>query len=360
MTVADVSTPLSRASTFSPLMSAFAAGMALGPAIGGILHDAYGIRDTFFAVGLIYGVAAIWNHVSVDETKRTGEWWEKEVLPWHYSSSNQTSAKEHKDDTTTIITTGDDTQLENNKLMATISYAIRDTTEQWKSLLADPKVRPVVIMNGYYMLALSGAQFTLLPLILTGGGVAATATASSAGAAAGLALSASAVGQLYMFMSGVQVLGNPVAGRFADRAGKGSAIVVGGALTSFAMASVPMICAYGYATGDASLASADVNWPLLAGSLGIWSLGGTLLATSHVAAISDAVDDSRRSQAIALLRTAGDVGYLCGAVSAGLMADLLGDVGFAMQGGSAILMGSTAWFGLKTLALNKLEKNDQK
>jgi len=48
---------------------------------------------------------------------------------------------------------------------------------------------------------------------------------------------------------------------------------------------------------DASLtasAAADVNWPLLAGTLGIiWSFGGTLLATSHVAAISDAVHDSR-------------------------------------------------------------------
>lgn len=124
-------------------------------------------------------------------------------------------------------------------------------------------------------------------------------------------------------------------------------------MTSFAMASVPIVCAYGLA-GDATLASSDVNWPLLAGTLGVWSLGGTLLATSHVAAISDAVDDSRRSQAIALLRTAGDVGYLCGAVGAGLAADLVGDVGLAMQGGSAILMGSTAWFGLKILSLKRL------
>ena len=80
----------------------------------------------------------------------------------------------------------------------------------------------------------------------------------------------------------------------------------------------------------------------------------------QVAAISDAVDDARRSQAIALLRTAGDVGYLCGAVSAGIAADLAGDVGLAMQGGGAILMGSTAWFGLKTLALNRLDLGDKK
>ena len=74
-----------------------------------------------------------------------------------------------------------------------------------------------------------------------------------------------------------------------------------------------------------------------------------------MAAISDAVSDSRRSQAIALLRTAGDVGFLCGAAGAGLAADIMGDVGFAMQAGSAVLMGATGWFGLQTLTLNRLE-----
>mmetsp|Transcript_11974 Transcript_11974/g.22222 ORF Transcript_11974/g.22222 Transcript_11974/m.22222 type:complete len:84 (-) Transcript_11974:944-1195(-) len=83
--MSDVSTPLNRASTFSPLMSAFAAGMALGPAIGGILHDAWRIHSTFFTVGLSYGVAALWNHVNVRETKRSGEWWERDVLPWHHT-----------------------------------------------------------------------------------------------------------------------------------------------------------------------------------------------------------------------------------------------------------------------------------
>ena len=72
-----------------------------------------------------------------------------------------------------------------------------------------------------------------------------------------------------------------------------------------------------------------------------------------MAAVSDAVQDSRRSQGIALLRTAGDVGYLCGAVGAGLAADWAGDVGVAMQLGSSVLMGSTTWFGFKMHALNR-------
>ena len=271
--VADVSTPLNRASTFSPLMSAFAAGMALGPAIGGFLHDAWGIRDTFFAVGLSYSVASIWNHVSVQETKRTKEWYERDdCLPWH-TNGNHVGETDNKAEQCLSV----ENEHATNSLTTTISQAVKDTTKQWTALLQDPRVYPVVINNGFYMLALSGTQFTLLPLILTGGG------ATDEGlAVAGLALSASAVGQLYMLMSGVQVLGNPLAGRFADRMGKNVGIVTGGILTSFGMACVPAICAYSLASGDASSLASDVNWPLLAGTLGIWSLGGTLLATSHV------------------------------------------------------------------------------
>ena len=276
LTVADVSTPLSRARTFSPLMSSFSAGMALGPAIGGILHDAWGIRDTFFAVGLSYCVASVWNQVSVSETKRTKEWYERDVLPWHHRRSVGVGGQHDKD---TVTSNSDEKIAVNSGLTTTIATAVKDTTQQWTTLLKDQRVQPVVIMNGFYMLALSGTQFTLLPLLLTGGGVTA-----STGTAAGLALSASTVGQLYMWMSACQVLGNPVAGSFADRVGKNAGIVAGGALTSFGMAVVPVICAY--SMSDATMASSDVNWPLLIGSLGVWSLGGTLLATSHVSTLS--------------------------------------------------------------------------
>ena len=68
------------------------------------------------------------------------------------------------------------------------------------------------------------------------------------------------------------------------------------------------------------------------------------------------MNDSSRSQAIALLRTAGDVGYLFGAVGAGVTADLASDVGVAMQVGSAVLLGSTTWFGMKTLSLQLEER----
>jgi len=351
--VADISTPQSRASTYSPIMSAFALGMTLGPGLGGLLHDTYGVRDTFLIVGGMYGVASTWNHYSVKETLSNGSndllsWQQNEPLPWRRDDrdggfiapgttvAGNTAQRTMKK--TKHVTMDEQTEEESNDISNAITLAVKDTTEQWKVLLANIHVRPVIIMNGFYMLTLSGTQFTLLPLILTGGGEAVASTV------VGFALSSSEVGQLYMWMSAVQVLGNQAAGRFADTAGKGSAIVLGGALTSVGMAGVPIVCTYFSAGGDVF----NIDWAILAASLGIWSLGGTLLSTSHVAAVSDLVGSDQRSQALALLRTAGDVGYLCGAIGAGLLADGIGDVGVAMQTGGFVLVGSTVWFAVRS------------
>ena len=125
------------------------------------------------------------------------------------------------DDTPLVVTptskASNDTEMTTDSSISTaITRAVKDTTEQWHVLLANTRVRPVIIMNGFYMLALSGTQFTLLPLILKGGGEAAVSAGTTA--AVGFALSSSADGQLYMWMSAVQVLGNQAAGRFDDTA----------------------------------------------------------------------------------------------------------------------------------------------
>ena len=259
--VADVSTPLSRGSAFGPIMSAFAAGTALGPAVGGMLCDAVGIRDTFLMVAMSYGVVGIWNGVSLKET-RGGFWTEEgERLPWHEEIDNGSSRK--------------DSHMDSVGMTTTVSRALKDTLDQWSTLIRDPNVRPLVIMNGFYMMAFSGVQMTLLPLLLTNGGPNTIDT--------GMALTATAMGYVYMWMSAVAVVGNPAAGIFADRVGKNTAIIAGGILTSAGMAALPLACAYGLMTGDlVSLDPNDVNWPLLAANLGIWSLGSALLGTSHV------------------------------------------------------------------------------
>jgi len=291
LSIADISTPLNRASTMAPIMSAFAAGTALGPALGGYLADTIGINPTFYLVGVSYlGLTAV-NHLLLTETKAanmTFPWQDETIL--HDPNVHKQSMKE----------------------------AVKNAVGQWAPLMADPRVRNVVIMNGFYWIALAGSQMTLLPLMLTD--------------PSGLAMTATGVGQVYMGMSAIQVFGNPILAKFVDKIGKGPAIVAGSTMIAFSMGILPM-CTDMYQ---------------LAGTLAVWATGSTMLSTAPVAYISDTVDDEKRAQAIALLRTGGDVGFLIGAAGMGALADWTGMDG-AMQTSAGVLLTATGWFATRQL-----------
>jgi MFS family permease len=283
----DLSTPLNRASTIAPIMSAFAAGTALGPALGGYLVDNVGLAATFYAVGLSYGGVALLNRSILVETQAAA----RLIFPWQ-STQRKSS---------TVPT-------------ATWSTSVKEALGQWLPLWQEPAVRHILIMNACYWMALSGSQMTLLPLILTDTN--------------GFALSATQLGQAYMGMSFIQIVGNPLFARVIDRVGKPPAIIGGCTLISAAMASLA------WCTDTTQLAAA----------LGVWSAGSSMLSTAPLAYISDRVDDRRRAQAIALMRTCGDVGFLLGASGTGALADYLGRSEVAVQASSAFLLAATAWF----------------
>ena len=289
LSISDISTPRNRASTMAPIMSAFAAGTALGPAMGGFLADTIGVNPTFYLVGVSYlGLTAV-NHLLLTETKAATI-----TFPWQ-----------------------EDTMLRNSKAQS-IQEAVKDAVGQWAPLMSDPRVRNVVIMNGFYWIALAGSQMTLLPLMLTD--------------PSGLAMTATGVGQVYMGMSAIQVFGNPIMAKFVDRIGKGRAIVAGSTMIALSMGVLPM-CTDMYQ---------------LAGTLGVWATGSTVLSTAPVACISDTVADEKRAQAIALLRTGGDVGFLIGAAGMGALADWTGLDG-AMQTSAGVLLTASSWFATRQL-----------
>lgn len=301
MTVTDISTPLNRASTFAPIMSAFAAGTALGPALGGILVDQVGLIPLFYSVGASYLALAAVNSVLLDETKKRPM-----KFPWHQlGGANNDNMQEKK----------------------SIRDAFQKALGQWVPLLSEAPVRNVCIMNAFYWVALAGSHMTLLPLILTN--------------PEGMAMSASQVGTVYMGMSAVQVFGNPVLARVVDRIGKVPGIICGCTLISVGMVSLPLC--------DNS------HMEQMAGVLAIWATGSTLLSTAPVAFISDHVDDEKRAQAIALLRTSGDVGFLIGASSIGALADWAGSLEMAMQSSSAILATATAWFVVRNMLTSMID-----
>ena len=301
MMITDLSTPRSRASTLAPIMSAFSAGTALGPALGGYMVDHVGLNPTFYVVGLSYfGVAGL-NYAILDETKTRPM-----TFPWQDQIADTNSVSPKR----------------------SWSQEIQKAVGQWVPLFQTPTVRNILIMNAFYWVALAGSQMTLLPLILTDTN--------------GLAMSATEVGSVYMAMSTVHIIGNPVFARLADRLGKAPAISGGCALISAAMATLPFCD----------------TLPLLAGSLGMWSVGSSMLSTAPIAFISDKVDERQRAQAIALLRTCGDVGFLIGASGTGALADWAGSLDFAMQSSAGLLLTATVWFTVRQILSTKLAAAD--
>ena len=77
-----------------------------------------------------------------------------------------------------------------------------------------------------------------------------------------------------------------------------------------------------------------------------WTAAGTALSAGPTSYIADIVESTERSQALALLRTVGDVGMVTGAVVSGAVAGQLGEQS-AMQLNGLVLLGLTSFAGLR-------------
>ena len=92
----------------------------------------------------------------------------------------------------------------------------------------------------------------------------------------------------------------------------------------------------------------------LAAALGLWSVGSSALSTAPIAYVSDKVDEEKRAQAIALLRTSGDVGFLLGASGVGALADWTGNLNVAIQCSAGLLLTATSWFATRLLLTHRI------
>lgn len=306
--ITDMSTPLNLSRTYAPIMSAFAAGTALGPALGGILVDQLGLHATFYAVGVSYLGVALLNRGILSETKI-----QPMQFPWQKVQQQSKLPRERSE-----------------QEAETLGNALQGAVGQWVPLMQDPAVRSIMIMNGIYWITLAGSQMTLLPLMLTDTG--------------GLAFTATQVGQVYMGMSLVQIVGNPIFAKVIDTVGKAPVMVCATTLIGAAMFGLPYCCS----GGQESLLP-------LAATLGLWSVGSSMLSTAPLAYVSDRVDEAKRAQAIALLRTCGDVGFLIGATGTGALADWAGNLDVAMQSGAGLLLTATAWFAARQVLTARLD-----
>lgn len=123
-------------------------------------------------------------------------------------------------------------------------------------------------------------------------------------------------------------------------------------LIGAAMATLPYCCGLVGASSSSGLEEAQAMMPLFYMTLGLWSVGSSMLSTAPLAYVTDRVGDHQRAQAIALMRTCGDVGFLLGATSTGWLADWTGSLGVAMQSSAGVLLSATVWFAIRQMFLN--------
>ena len=300
MYITDISTPLNRARTMAPMMAAFSAGTALGPAIGGVLANTIGISHTFWAVGGMFGVLGVGTYAAMAETHRPVRLAQQQRAAGHVvdvaaSSPAAGAAADRR----------------------TLGAEFLDTFRQWGPLLQNRKLRGMLSLNVCYWIALAGSQMTLLPMILSG---------------PEYGLDAQGLGTVFAMMSVIAVLGAQPCAALADRFGKPQAIVPACFILGGSMLALPFMHSY------------ESMMALMA----VWAVGGTMLGSAPTAHVTDIVPPEARTQALALMRTVGDVGLLVGAGGAGLLADW-SSMGAAMDGNAGLLLVATTWFAFRTL-----------
>ena len=126
MSVIDISTPLNRTRMVAPMTAAFSVGTILGPGIGGFLAEHLGISQTFMCVSGIFMGNLLYSRFFIQETLK------------------------------------DPNRLEDNQ-----EGQFMRAFNQWRPIFEDRKLRNLMALNTSYWISLSGANMTLLPLMLS-------------------------------------------------------------------------------------------------------------------------------------------------------------------------------------------------
>lgn len=160
----------------------------------------------------------------------------------------------------------------------------------------------------------AGGHATILPLILVG---------------PQFNLDVGQMGLVFAGFAGVQVLAAPGIAHLCDTLGKEKVLVGGTFSLAVAMGSLPFLT-----NGlDATVVAV----------FGLWGVGQAVYGSAPNALVSDLVTTEQRAQALSMLRTSNDLGFLLGASVTGMFADCFSPE-MALFSLSAILLGNLGIF----------------
>jgi MFS family permease len=292
MIISDISTNLNRTRTIAPVMAAFSAGTALGPALGGVLVDLVGLTNTYAIVGGCFGLIAIKVHFMMTETMKQ----KKKIV------NIKTPPL--------IITEGISPISPVTPPLPSLTKEIRSSftvaSNSWKTLMKRSEIRNMITLNTLFWFSLAGAQFTLLPLHLVNDQ---------------FNFTPSEIGSCFAYSSIISLLCSQPIAYISDKFGKQKVMIFGTTLVSFSVFAIPF---------TSSL------YELLA-VLTPFSMGLTCMSAATPALITDLTSSDERAQALSLLRTSSDMGFLFGATFSGLLASHISTTAaFLTDGGTVV------------------------
>eukprot|EP00462_Mataza_sp_D1_P023129 CAMPEP_0175126636 /NCGR_PEP_ID=MMETSP0087-20121206/3963_1 /TAXON_ID=136419 /ORGANISM="Unknown Unknown, Strain D1" /LENGTH=295 /DNA_ID=CAMNT_0016408569 /DNA_START=749 /DNA_END=1633 /DNA_ORIENTATION=- len=294
----------------APLGAAFSAGATLGPAVGGWLATSYGFATPFYFIGAVLCVSAASNYKMLTETRpaalRSSRVTTSPDLgtSHHTPSSSLFSPSVTASSSTPPAAPGPDPSLWSE---------FKSTLKQWGPLSRNRDMQAMLLLHFSYWVCAAGCTWTLMPLL----------------AAERFGFTAAALGTCFAVMSATNVLASQPSAWLSDKFGRKTVIIPAMLMLATAAFSMPF-------AGSADQFRAMVF---------LWACGSTVLGTAPAAYVSDISTSHTRSQALALLRSASDLGCLVGAGLLGTVADLVSlQVAFSTGAGLLLIAGCNfAW-----------------
>eukprot|EP00392_Amoebophrya_sp_AT5.2_P002870 g2875.t1 len=311
MSMMDLGTKLNMTRTIAPVGIAFNAGIAIGPAIGGLLVSKLGMEPTFLLVGATFLGLMVANHFVIVETAP--------------------------------------------KLLKSVSLnrQIHEAVSLWGSMWREnANLKHLLKLNSAFWVSSAGGHATILPLILIG---------------PQFGLDVGQTGLVFAGMAFIQVLaGSPLA-LLCDTVGKEKVLVGGTLVLSVAMGLLPLtaaavapaalggdglVRALEDAAGEAVVdAIAAVSTTTATGVLppsaiclfALMGLGSAAFGAAPNSIVSDLVSQEKRAQALSMLRTSSDLGYLTGATLTGYFAETMSPE-YALVALSGLLLTNTGLY----------------
>lgn len=181
----DISTAENRARTLAPSTISWSIGACLGPAIGGLIAEHFGLCSPFYFVGGALAFVALHSALFIPETCTFTE------------TVNQKS-------TTQTVT--------------------------WREVLQNSDIQSIFVLYSCFWLTASGAQFTLLPML----------------ASEVFQLSPGSIGSLFALMAAVNALGAQPAAALSDKIGRKWSLIPGALTVTLAVALLPFASTYAH------------------------------------------------------------------------------------------------------------------